>query len=159
MRIHFIRHAKAKSSSSSGHDIHRDLSNEGQKQVVALVDHLKIRIENIDVWCSTANRTSQTLDVLGKTITFKSIEHFDDLYLCSKATFMEHLWASDSSDDLVIIAHNFGISDIVSYFSEEPVELRTSEYVCLDFGDLSRAETSRGTGTIVDRYRPFSDPF
>ena len=153
MKLHLIRHGKAENGSAETNDFNRKLTSKGIKQTTELGIYLT-KLNNTEVWCSDAIRTRETLDSLQKSCHFTDVKHFIDLYLCSKDDLLAHLWKRNSFDDLIIVGHNFGISDLLSYFTEERLEMRTSEYYCLDFGELASNETSQGTGTIVDQYRP-----
>ena len=154
MKIHLIRHAEPNHSSPSGKDIDRTLTSHGIEQAKTLGKHLIRELNNCEVWCSDAQRTRQTFDELRKSISFGEHRFFLDFHLCPKSTFLHYLWQSDSNADLVIIGHNFGISDLLSYFTNEEITMDTCENVCIQFEGLGRKELSQSTGTIVDRYHP-----
>jgi len=78
----------------------------------------------------------------------------DDLYLCEQETFLKKLWDLNHENDLFIIGHNDGLSDLASYFAVEMIHLSTCEYICFSFLADSWAELSRRTGTIANRFRP-----
>ncbi|MCH2231274.1 MAG: histidine phosphatase family protein [Crocinitomicaceae bacterium] len=153
MKLHLIRHGKAEQGTIETTDINRKLSTKGIKQTTQLGNYLT-KLNDIEVWCSDAIRTRETLFSIQKSCQFSNVNYFFDLYLCSKVDLLSLLWKRKSEEDLIIIGHNFGISDLLSYFADTPLEMRTSEYYCLDFGNLARNETSQGTGSIVDYYRP-----
>jgi len=153
MKLHIIRHAKTDSYSSTGKDIDRPLLPEGIKQANELREYFNTVNEIETIWCSEARRTKQTAEiVLNDTHPAPEYEH--DLYLASKQTMLQLLWNFKSAGDLLIIGHNFGISDLTHYLTGEYVQLETAEYVCIEFNCDSWTETSMGTGTIVDRYHP-----
>lgn len=154
MRLHLIRHAKTKVSSDSGRDFDRNLAKKGKLQGAGLAEYLSGKLDGIEVYCSSANRTRQTLSLLKKDIDFGPVCYHQELYLCSSQTFLEFIWQSDVDEDLILIGHNFGISDLLNYLTDESIEMRTGEYVCIEFDGFNRKEVSAGTGTIVDRYRP-----
>lgn len=154
MKIHLIRHAEPNSTSASGKDIDRTLSNVGIQQADALGKYLNGRLDNCEVWCSAAQRTRLTLEGMSKSVSFGECSFYGDFHLCPKSTFLHYLWQSDSGHDLVIIGHNFGISDLLSYFTNADITMNTSEYICIEFEDLGRKELSQSTGVIIDRYRP-----
>jgi len=154
MKLHLIRHAKASGHSISGNDFDRELSEKGIRQATALGEFLKNEIGSCTVSCSNAARTRQTLDIIGKQNEFSDIKFYNELYLCSKETYLEHLWQYSGNNDLVIVGHNFGISEVASYLTNEIIEMRTSEYVCILFEDMTWRETSKGMGTKINQYRP-----
>jgi len=154
MLLHLIRHADASPSNPLTGDKFRDLSPFGQKQIAVLAEHLYTRLNEVEVWCSGANRTMQTQQILANTITFGKLSIHEQMYLCTMQTFIRQLDTDISAKDLIIIAHNFGISDLMAYYTDDLAELQTAEYVCIEFDGFSRNELSQGTGTIIDRYRP-----
>jgi phosphohistidine phosphatase len=154
MKLHLIRHGKAERESQSGRDFDRSLSDKGLAQTIDLGQYLKKHIGALEVWCSDAARTRETLNSILNSCKLQEPKYFIDLYLCSKSDFLQHLWRRKSNEDLIIVGHNFGISDLLNYFVEDSIEMRTSEYYCIDFGDLASNETSQGTGVIADQYRP-----
>ena len=153
MKLHILRHAKTNDFSDTSKDIDRKLLPEGIKQATNLRSYFS-KIQDIETtWCSEARRTRQTCEIVLSETHPKPVFHLD-LYLASKQTILQKLWTFQSKGDLLIIGHNFGISDLINYFTEENIELETGEYVCIEFNCSSWTETSMGTGTILDRYRP-----
>lgn len=153
MKLHILRHAETDTYSESGADIDRKLLPKGIEQASDMRSYFE-GIEGIQtIWCSEAYRTRQTAEIV-LSENHPKPEYYLDLHLAPKQMILQMLWNFNSSGDLLIIGHNFGISDLVRYFSEENIELRTAEYVCIEFDSDSWAESSMGTGAIVDRYRP-----
>lgn len=159
MKLHFVRHGKAEKFSSSGKDFDRNLSEKGIRQSQELGDYLAANKINKDiyVWCSSAERTTQTLDHLQHNMVFTNVRFERELYLCSKDQFLSKVWGIEHGEDLLIVGHNFGISDLAQYFIDEYVELKTGEYICIEFAATSWKETSFGNGITVDRYRASVD--
>lgn len=150
MKLHLIRHAKTNQLSSSGKDFDRALLPKGDAQLELLKYKISAKEEDI-ILSSSSKRTKQTAIAL---FPKQQIKFYDDLYLCSVRTFLEHIWSQQKSVDLWIVAHNFGISDLLNYFTDDDIEMRTGEYVSISFQINAWIEASRSTGTIVDRYRP-----
>lgn len=153
MKLHLLRHAKANQSIEEL-DIDRVLSKKGLLQVEALNKFLSGALSNPVVWCSEATRTRMTLDGIKDAIKPSSIEYKADFYLCNKNTMLEQLWNNTSSSEVLIVGHNFGISDLLNYFTGESILMGTCEYITLDFSDLLLSETSMETGQIIEQYRP-----
>ena len=153
MKLHLIRHAKTLQATFNENDFNRRLMKKGISQAQALSVYLKGKSISCEVWCSEATRTKETFAILNEKCNFKNITYLNELYLCSKRTFLELLWQDSSEEDLIIIGHNFGISDLANYFLQEDLEMRTGEYICIDFGNHSRNETSNGLGRLMDRWR------
>ena len=74
------------------------------------------------------------------------------MYLGPLSNYLKIIWGIESNEDILIVGHNLGISDLVSYFTEEFIEMQTAEYICIDFELDSWIETSKGLGTISVRF-------
>ena len=153
MKLHILRHARTEYSSLSGHDFDRRLHAQGIKQATILRDFFESLTSIDEIWCSDAQRTRQTSEIVLQEVHPKPSYHVD-LYLASKQDILQKIWNSDSNKELLIIGHNFGISDLVSYFTQDRIDLRTGEYICLEFNSESWTETSKGTAIVLDQYRP-----
>ena len=153
MKLHLLRHANAEALSSSENDIDRKLSLKGQKQCSELSLVRSMLPEQVNTWCSQAERTKQTLYNLGLSADAK-IEFSLDLYLCTKSHLLQRIWLNDVPGDLLIVGHNFGISDLATYFLGDPIDLDTAEYVILEFQTELWEETSKGLATLFHRSRP-----
>ena len=153
MKLHLIRHANAQFPKETL-DIERFLSTKGQEEAKQLAVFLSGKNLPDEVWCSAAQRTKETLSYVEKQHSFSVKKELNELYLCSKDLYLKKLWGSDLNVDLLIVGHNFGISDLASYFTGELLLMETAEYICIDFGDLSLNESSKETGVIIDRFIP-----
>lgn len=154
MKLHLLRHAKTSPTSDTGKDIDRPLSVKGISQSNLMGNYLINKGNLVDVWCSSAVRTRQTLDIVQYHAALNQASIKDDLYLCSRDLYLEMLWKHEGKNDLIIIGHNFGISDLATYLTDVRIEMKTSEYYCIEFKGLTFKEISRGTGSIVNHYRP-----
>lgn len=153
LRLHLLRHAKTEQVSASGKDFDRALMSKGKRQIADLATFFK-GLENIDnVLCSSAKRTRQTLGALLDSGVSNPI-YTDELYLCSSQQMLKVLWHGNFKGDVLIVGHNFGISDLATYLTDELIDLRTGEYIRISFETDDWMETSRGTGTIEQMYRP-----
>lgn len=153
MKLHLLRHAKA-SQNYDGLDIDRKLNKKGLAQADALGPFIKKHLNSPVVWCSDAIRTRMTLDGIKDSIQPSSISYKADFYLCNKDTILEQLWNNSTESELLIVGHNFGISDLLNYLTGSDILLRTCEYVCIDFNKLKLSESSRETGVIITQFRP-----
>ena len=152
MKLHLIRHAKATSQVGTN-DISRKLSTKGILQAKGLSEYLNGKIDGCLIWCSDAARTRQTLNIIEKEFSIEKIKYKIDFYLCPKEIMLQQIWNSSLNKDLVIIGHNYGISDLLNYFTGEMISMQTGEYICIDFGELTLAESSKNTGVICDQFR------
>ncbi len=157
MVLHLIRHAKTNQVSQSGKDFDRPLLERGWKQCEELTDYLKKKdFGTSKIICSSAKRTRETLEGTKACFTSSEIEFSEELYLCSISTFLKKIWSENHQKDLVIIGHNFGISDLANYFLDRQDEMRTAEYVCIEFPFDTWEEAFQATGSLKDHYRPFA---
>lgn len=153
LRLHLLRHAKTEQFSPSGKDFDRPLMSKGVRQAEELKHFFK-SLNSIDhVLCSSAVRTRQTLDRI-QWAGMPTVQFSDDFYLCSDKALLKTLWSSDFDGDVLIVGHNFGISDLANYFTDGNLELRTGGYIRLAFDVDSWEETSRGMGVIEEAFRP-----
>ena len=156
MRLLIQRHAKTDPFSDSGKDFDRKLLKKGINQATELGKfYHENQIDSVHIFCSTAARTRQTAMYIQKGQTFTSkIQFLDALYLSEKEDLLSFLWSQDHNEEILIIGHNNGISDVVSYFVDDYIELKTGEFIQIDFELDSWKETSMGLGRITKRYRP-----
>ena len=154
MKLHLLRHGKTQRQSVTGRDFDRELNQKGVVQCEMLAGYLKKIDVNCEVWCSTAKRTRQTYSNVNKEELFEKVTMLDNFYLCSRDTMLKTLWDRSGCDDLFIVGHNYGISDLATYLTDVRIELRTGEYICIEFEGFQWKELSRGLGSIVDQYRP-----
>lgn len=159
-QLYILRHAKTNQISPTGRDFDRELLPKGTDQVQGLKRFFE---ENpfknkTEIWVSSARRTRQTFEGIKKTLesfsTIGGIQFFDDLYLVSHSDLLKKIWKHSSENDLLIVGHNFGISDLADYFTEKDIELRTGEFIHLSFDCDRWNETSKGLATVSNRFHP-----
>lgn len=157
--LYLLRHAKTNQESPTGSDFDRELLPKGLHQLKELNRYFERYPLNkqTNCWVSSAKRTRQTYEGIQATIDVLPPVFFEDLYLVSHTNILNKLWKHTSGNDLLIIGHNFGISDLAGYFSEYYTEMATGEFIHLTFTCDSWAETSRGLATVAHRFRPLKD--
>jgi phosphohistidine phosphatase len=154
MRLHLIRHAKTNQFSPTGQDFDRQLMDRGWKQCAELDTYLrKYTFSNATVLCSSAARTKETLEGIKSNFKESEIHFLEELYLCSLRTYLKVIWSQTGNKELVLIGHNFGISDAANYFLDANDEMKTGEYVCISFAIDNWEEAFESTGNLADRYR------
>jgi phosphohistidine phosphatase len=158
-QLHLLRHAKTNQISPTGRDFDRELLPKGLEQINDLNRYFSKHSfrQKTDCWVSAAKRTRQTFDGTKNILTIESPIFSDDLYLVSHIELLAKIWETTTENDLLIVGHNFGISDLASYFTEQDIELATGEYIQLTFDCSSWKETSRGMATVSARFRPLKD--
>ena len=156
MKLHLIRHGETNLQSESGKDFDRKLHHDGEQQAVHLGEYLKDKIKVEQVFCSDASRTTRTLELVSENVNLPPVVYNTELYLGPLANYLKLIWKLEGKEEVLIVGHNFGISDLVTYFTEELVEMQTAEYICINFEVDSWKETSKGLGIISARYRPLN---
>ena len=156
MIIHLIRHGKTNQVSPSGRDYDRELLPKGRLQSEDLGTYLSLPSTCI-VYCSSSVRTLQTFELINRSQQLKSVSFHEDLYLCSREHLLRFINGLNHSHDILFVGHNYGISDLASYLLDEAIEMRTGEYLSLEVDLASWKLLSRGTATLLDRYRPRVD--
>lgn len=157
MKLHILRHAETDHFSSSGKDIDRKLTPYGIRQATALRNYF-VNIDSIEsVWCSAAARTKETCGIVLQESHPKPTFYLE-LHLASMQVLLQKIWSFESNSELLIIGHNFGISELINYFTDANISLETAEYACIKFNCDSWEETTGGGGIILDQYLPTVSP-
>jgi phosphohistidine phosphatase len=154
MRLHLLRHAKTNNNSKSGNDIDRRLHDRGKIQANEMGVFLK-GMDNLPslALSSDATRTRETVKLIQNHSVFEQVNYLPELYLIEQQDFLEFIWNLEGGEDIFIVGHNNGISEIASYFLEKYLELKTCEYIVLEFDCMTWKETSKGTAKMIERFR------
>lgn len=160
-RLYILRHAKTDQFSKTGKDFDRELLLKGKRQVKELNRFFEKYVfeKPFEIWVSSARRTQQTFNGIKKTLESSgkiiSTSFSDELYLAEREQLFEKIINHSSDDDLLIIGHNSGISDLAGYFTGQNIELKTGEFIRLDFFECSEwKEICRGAAAIAYRFHP-----
>jgi phosphohistidine phosphatase len=152
--IHFLRHAKTNQVSSSGRDFDRELLPRGYEQLKSFCDFATLNQISIEhIYCSSAKRTRQTLSEITELFQHAAISFHDELYLASKSELLSFISTKKTTQTLLIIGHNEGLSDLISYLSNNDIHLKTCGYIQLSFPFEHSGYFSAGTGSIVETFR------
>ena len=124
-----MRHAKSDWFTRTA-DIDRPLSNRGRQDAIRMGLYLKQKKLKPDlIVVSAAQRTRETADLLLDNLALaKNKIVFDkDLYLADRQTLCDiiKLYAVESQS-LMILAHNPGMDELVSYLARSPASLSAS---------------------------------
>ena len=155
MNLFLIRHAKTEKTSTSVNDFDRKLAEKGHLQAEKLNDFIaKFDFNNVDIWCSDAVRTKQTLSFIDAHFPSTNIEFKNELYLASATEIRELIWNTENDKDLLIIGHNEGISDVASYFLGDNIQMKTATFLQISFDAETRQEWSNDLGKTQLIFRP-----
>ena len=154
MQLHLLRHAKTNQSSPTGKDFDRELLPRALEQITELKQYLAERpIAPKYILCSTAKRTRQTLAELQALWPNAQMLFKDELYLASKKEILSEICALHTPEEILVVGHNEGLSELAIYLSDQAIWLKTCGLVSLEFAFDSSALVSKETGVIVGRFR------
>jgi len=154
MQLYLLRHAKTNQVSPTGKDFDRELLPRGYAQIAELKLYLAARpIAPKYILCSTAKRTRQTLDELQALWPNVQILYKDELYLASKLEILQQICALNATDEMLVIGHNEGLSELAIHLSNETIWLKTCGLVSLEFPFESSALLSKETAQILGSFR------
>ena len=153
MIIHLLRHAKTNQNSPTGRDFDRELLPRGYEQLTEFASKLAQRpITVTRVFCSSAKRTRQTWAEIASNFPNAEVSFHDELYLASHQTLLGFLTEQQSPEELLVIGHNEGLSDLASYLIGSDLYLNTCGYVQLSFPFDHSGFISANTGGVVDTF-------
>lgn len=151
MKLYLVRHANALESSSG--DYERELSQKGNTQCIELrnfISSKKITSKN-KVLCSAANRTKGTCSNI--FTRYEDISFHKSLYLAGANDLLSFLCSLESMEDIFLIGHNNGLSDLASYLTGKSVGMKTAACIEIDFPFQNSKFISKGTGEINSYHR------
>lgn len=155
MKLHLVRHAKTELKGSNSSDFERKLLPKGIVQANVLAYHMSQIKPKIDfTFCSDAFRTKETLQILNHLNDLGKIAFQHELYLSDREMYLKKIWEMKQNKNILMVGHNEGISEFASYLVEDDIEMKTCEYLEIEFTMDKWAEVSRGTGIIKSRFRP-----
>lgn len=152
MIVHLLRHAKTEVSSISGRDFDRRLAPKGHQQCLEVQKIVQSNISSkTNIFCSSANRTKETAAIVfGER---RSIDYFESLYLSDLSGLLAFIWKQETETDMLIVGHNFGISELASYLIGKQVLMKTSGFVSIDFKGFTAKEISNSNGIMILNHR------
>jgi phosphohistidine phosphatase len=161
MRLYLLRHGDAEIKSSTGKDFDRGLTELGIKQIERVKKRFIQEAEGVEftVFCSAAKRTRETWGILASAVVVEELEFLDELYLADRAHLLNFLWnVNHPTNDILLIGHNEGISELASYLLDDRYLLPTSGLLVIEFPDAEDlSETGLGTGVKVSKCFPIEE--
>jgi phosphohistidine phosphatase SixA len=98
-------------------------------------------------------RTRQTLAEFQGLWSEASIQFIDELYLAEKEEILKLICAQNSSEEILVVGHNEGLSDLVMNLARPPHALKTCGFISIEFPFESSAYISQDTGRILAMFR------
>ena len=155
LNLFLFRHAKAIQSSLTIDDYNRPLHQKGILQLEHILDRFKNHTISGPVLISSAKRTRLTYQKISP-IFHSPPTYIDELYLASKETIDTLIRTTQNCDNLSIIGHNDGLSDLACFYTEEYIHMPTGSFIHLQFDLESWELLSQGTATIVSFFQPIA---
>ncbi len=153
LTLHLLRHAKTNQISKSGRDFDRELLPKGTKQCIELKRCFEENKLNFnEVFCSTAKRTLQTHALVG--LNELGTVFLKEMYLVSKDELLNQIQLKAKSNEILLVGHNDGISDLASYLCDDWIQLKTGGYVQIEIQLDNWFELSSGVGILKAEFRP-----
>jgi hypothetical protein len=81
------------------------------------------------------------------------IQYLDDLYLAEKEEILKLICAQNSPNELLVVGHNEGLSELAMNLAHPPHMLKTCGFMSLEFPFESSAYISQDTGSILGMFR------
>jgi len=163
-KLTLIRHAKSSWADSGLDDFDRPLNDRGIRNAPRIAEELvKINLHADKVYVSAAKRTRETFSLLNGTLNWpeESVEITDTIYEASALVLYNLVRnCSDDADDLVLVGHNPGLSELAFIFlgNDCPVMV-TCAVIQISFEVDSWSKIAKGLGTMELHLYPkmFSD--
>ena len=162
--LYLMRHAKSDWHSAAQSDFDRPLNKRGSKDAARMGQWLQQHnVTPSLILASPAQRTRQTVQAVTKALDTKDkdVTFNRDLYLANRATLLKVLHAiPESTDSVLLVAHNPGMDDLVEWLSPEPLPLSDSGKLmttaALAIFEVSGpwAKLKRGEVTLQQLLRP-----
>ena len=154
MLLHLLRHAKTNHNSPTGLDYDRELLPRGYEQISELKQFFETHpIAPKHILCSSAMRTRQTLAELQDFWPLAQMQFIDELYLASKQEILSAICALQTSDEILVVGHNEGLSELAMTLARPRHLLKTCGFVSIAFPFETSAYISADTGTVTAMFR------
>ena len=154
LRLHLLRHAEPLVFGSFSSDKERTLSDHGKTQCKMLKEKLSLDWSNLTVWCSTAQRTKETIDNIIDLSYIDDVEFKEELYHATLSKLIAMISSYQNTKELMIIGHNNGITDFLNYLTGNSIVMQTGHYVCLEFPVDHWIDASLSVANVVQELVP-----
>lgn len=149
--LYLLRHSDAEFTSKQRTDFSRKLSNLGKQKVRNFSMNYLSDLEFDLVLCSKAIRTKETL----KSLELKQTEvlFYDSLYLAEQETILSEIEnVKESISKLLIVGHNNGLSDLVTYLTGENILLSTCHMIEIQLETDQWSLIGKESGSILRNF-------
>jgi phosphohistidine phosphatase len=145
-KIFLLRHSDAEYSSLTGTDFDRKLTSVGIEKILQYKDDYLKTLAVDAVFCSTAARAKETLEVL--KISIENCSFHKELYEATVEDLIHFIQSiSNQFKSILLVGHNPGLSSLASYLCEDLFLLNTCQLIELDLEIVDWKLLTRGIGT------------
>ena len=150
-KLYIVRHSKSPWKPGID-DFSRVLKKQGKLNTSFMAGKLLSRGAKIEhILCSSAIRTTETTQILNETLNVaqQNITFSKELYLASPETLLSHIHSvPDSVNELMIVAHNPGVSQLINFVANEHFEhVPTTGMACITF-DVTSWNEIKNNGNL-----------
>ncbi|SFB45472.1 SixA phosphatase family protein [Algoriphagus aquimarinus] len=144
-QLFLLRHGEA--GFSQGSDFQRQLTKKGRENLIRMGESLDEKLKSVDLmYCSSAERTMETANLIGTHITIKESIFTRDIYQGDLGVLIALLEkTSVSVDTCLFVGHNPTISLLLAHISDEQylglqpgmmavIDLEISDWKMIGFG-------------------------
>ena len=157
-KLLLMRHAKSSWDDNSMGDRNRQLNDRGERVAPLMGEFLKNQgFEPDFVWCSTAARTMQTLDLMLPSWNQPPVvETSDKLYLAPHNIILSILHRTPAEfKKVMVVGHNPGMQNLVGKLSREYHSVPTAAAALFELiDDASFAELDESNVRLVSIWLP-----
>ncbi|MFK8044231.1 MAG: histidine phosphatase family protein [Crocinitomicaceae bacterium] len=153
MKLFLMRHGKAIEAIENQRDFDRGLAKKGKRQSKKMGEFLK----NSDIdyaLVSSAKRTVETFDEVNRVLQIDEVYESQDLYLATAHQISEVLNSHITHKNVLLVGHNYGISEVVDYYTGIDVQLGTGHIAIIEFDVQSSAHFSKFSGRLIEVVSP-----
>ena len=150
-----LRHGKAANPEGYEKDYDRPLSKKGIVQINQVGYFLKQEGHCIDqIISSSALRTKETTQISNHYLGVPKVSFHDDLYLANRETILDVVMNTSEEKNILYVGHNFGISELATYFAGERISMTTGMLITIQFDTDNWKDIIKRNGVLKEYLQP-----
>lgn len=155
LNLYILRHGKAEKTEDSGKDFKRKLNLKGVAQINQVGYILKSEGVIMDQFIvSGARRTLETAEIMEHYLPVDDYFVDDLLYLTDSNSLLKAIQKKGKKPCLLLVGHNYGLSDFVTYLTGDNRVLSTGMLVQINFNFDDWNLVNRNTGKLIRAIEP-----
>lgn len=152
--IYLVRHAKSDRNDYDGNDKERGLSSEWKHDAKTMSTFMRDNNISLDrILTSPAKRARKTAKKFAKKLAVEKSHQlrYDDLYMAPAKILRKHIKSLDPSwSNVMIVAHNPGLEELVQSFDDAFGHYPTCGVVVLQLNNKERSKSEPSAWKIKD---------